>query len=445
MKFSFKNVIESILKIKTKNNRVLTLAISSVAVVLTAVIIITTILSGSGTVSKDGDLMKGISTNRVKNARVTDGFSEIYANFCLTLLANSDKESNIAFAPSNVMSAVVLMAHASDSNARLEIEKSLGMETIEMAKQISSIESRIKYKEKKKTGLNYSNNILMNNSVVYGVRKKFLKDNAKYFGLGIDRLSFADAKGLKKVFEQYSQDVNYASTINYEVDKLQYMNILSNAHFSAEWEKATSEKDTSNELFQGIKHSVGTTFFKFMTDSYIEGGVYKGFTKKLKGGFTFVGLLPDNQQSGEYYGIDMIFTELSETGQFKDIASTAMDDTEVAVWMPRYNSDVSVAKNTLFSSAIKNMGIKTIFEKDAGFNNFAEVSSNLHVSEIAVAGSMNISPAGVCDAFSKNTKSEAEKIDKCENQLMFNREFVYFIVDDKTGLPIYCGILRNID
>ena len=139
----------------------------------------------------------------------------------------------------------------------------------------------------------------------------------------------------------------------------------------------------------------------------------------------------------------MIFTELAETGQFKNITSTAREE-EVAVSLPLYNNNVTVTTTTKFSSIIKNMGIHSVFEKTANFDNMAEMSANLHVSEIAAAGNIALCPAGVCDAQSSNDESNEKKIKECDNKLIFNREFAYLIIDDKTGLPIYCAIVRTL-
>ena len=447
MKISLKSIIKNLSKVKIniKNKNMVALATSALALVLVAVIVIISVAGSNSVITKNGDLMKGVSGARVKNEKITDGFEEVYANFCLDLLVNTTKETNIAFAPSNILSAIALMGHGAEHNTKLEIEKTLGMPSLEIGKQLSNLENRIKYNDKNAAGLRYSNNILLNNATLFGVKPKFLKDNAKYFGLGVDRISYSNEKEVKEVFQKYAEETSYISAINYKLEKLQYMNIFSNAAFTAKWEDEVSADDNGHDIFQGNNATTEANYFKFIADSYIKGGAYQGFTKKLEGNYTFVGLITNEYSQGSYYSSDMIFTELAETGQFKNILSTATDDEEVAVWLPIYNNNSTATKTITFTSTLKNMGIKTALDKTATFNNMVEVSDNLHISEVAASGNVTLCAAGVCDTRSNQKKSNAKKVDECENKLAFNREFSYLIIDNKTGLPIYCAIVRNLD
>ena len=427
-----------------KNKALVISVISAVALVLVGVLLFSVIFSGRGTVMSNGDLMSKVRVSR-KGGEPDDEFKKVYSEFSLKLLKSSaDTSENVAFSLVDAVSATALMAYSANGDTQVEIERALGTTGMKAGKSISGLQKRTAYSNKKGAGLKSANNLWLNNAALFGIKKSFLKTNGKYFGLGIYRESFADSKIVDSASTKISDATDGNTFSQVKFDQTQYMNLVSGASFVAKWKTQASSKNLSDNLFAGAQSEASCPFFTSVEDGYLNGTTYSGAVKAYEGGFSFVGLVPSYTKEGAVYTISEVLEELETSGGIANLKAGLING-KTEVILPDYSNSVNIPTTTDLSDALKEAGAEKLFTKSADLGSLAPKSQNLHLDSFSMAGDIQITPAGSCSSASEGKELTKKELSECKNSVEFNRSFLYFVVDDRSGLPIYAGILNKLD
>ena len=168
---------------------------------------------------------------------------------------------------------------------------------------------------------------------------------------------------------------------------------------------------------------------------YLDDGKAIGFIKPYRNGYSFVALLPNEDISLSDYAASM-------TGKsFADTIKNA-EDVPVEAAMPKFSYDYDIE----MSGALKALGMTKPF--DAAKADFSALGSSdsgnifisrvLHKAYIAVDGKGT--KAGAATAVETNLMSDTVGI----YRVTLDRPFVYAIIDDATGLPVFIGTVTDI-
>jgi serpin B len=89
---------------------------------------------------------------------------------------------------------------------------------------------------------------------------------------------------------------------------------------------------------------------------------------------------------------------------------------------------------------LSDMGMPTAFLEDAA--NFSKMSSRLlHIGQAVQKTAIELSPTGTKAAAATGVGMEEE----CESPYVYlNRPFVYMILDTKTNLPLFIGVMTEM-
>lgn len=212
------------------------------------------------------------------------------------------------------------------------------------------------------------------------------------------------------------------------------MTLINAVAFEAEWEDEYDEDDIQENEFNnadGTKSTVNMMFSK--EHSYIENEFFTGFLKPYKGGeYSFIALLPKNARN------ERIFRRAIEKIDFKGLHDSAKYD-QVFVEMPEFKGEFKTELTDLFM----NMGITNIFSPEADFSplssEWLKADSIVHKARIEVDR--------------KGTKAAAATamflVAGCvpmgnPKSVRLDRPFVYAIMHNETGLPVFTGITNYI-
>lgn len=417
------------------------IVISVVALVIVSVIIFASVMNNNGVVTAGGNLMEGFNIKRSTAGALNDDFKEKYFNFCAELLdAAADTRGNVAFAPSNVMNATAFLAGAADNTTQDELENILGIKAETAAKSLGSLENRIAFKDG--SGLQSSTTAWLNGSTSFGIRKSFLKENAKLYGLGIQREDFSLAE-IEDLANAPLLDVTDGKTFSYmQFQPSEFMNIISGSSFSAEWEVPASSEQLFLNLFAGSLSEVECYFFRSVEDKFIEGSSYIGAIKPLKGNYSFVGLVPKSEEGLYFYSVADVVREL-KAGSLKTLIEKAKSK-KVAVTLPQYTNSVNSPTTVNFTEKLESLGAASALKVGADFTDMAPNSYNLHLNNLVASGEISLSTSGSCPSGSDGKKVSEKALEECDAAVRFDSSFVYFIYDNESELPVYCGILNNL-
>ena len=417
------------------------IVISVIAFVLIAVIIFASTMNGNKIVTGKGDLMDGIKTKRITSGKIDDNFKQKYADFCYELINFAAKsKENVGFAPSNIMNATAFLAAASDGKTAEELEAALGMNAEAAGRALSSLETKSALRDGQ--GLGSSTTVWLNSLHPFGIRKNFLKENARFYGLNVMREDFS-----LDVIEDLSNESILDATKSNTFSSMQFgnndfMNIISGASFIGEWETPASSEQISTGLFAGSISEQECSFFQSVENRYISGASYIGAVKELKGGYSFVGLLPKEDEMN-YYGVVDIARDLANGEGVLNLLKNA-EEKNVTVVLPQYANSVNMPTTININKPLQSMGITSAFQVGASLNRMAPNSYNLHLNRIVAAGDIGFSVTGCCPEGKSGKKVSDKAFKECEAYVRFDSSFIYFIFHNETGLPIYCGIMNKL-
>ncbi len=427
----------------TKNKIVGISAISAIALILVVIILISSILNSSGAVTKSGDLMKKYKVSR-QTTKLTESFKNDYFKLTSKILNQQIADGgNAAISLIDTANTLSFLACASNGKTRNQIESLLGGDAISFAGAISTLDNSTKYTDNNKSGMMSSSSVWFNNSQLFGVKKAFLKTNAKHFGLNLQRAGFGEIETSNLARETVASATNQNSFSNIKFNESENINIVSGASFRSLWADQASTKDTYENLFFGQKCDYTCAYFKTVESEYISGNVFSGIAKDFADGFTFIALVPNMNIDGYIYPLKDMLDEINEKNMLKELYSST-SKTKVAVTLPFYSNSVKNPTSIDFSKTLKNLGVTSIFGNSADISAMVEDTENLKLDNYYISGDISITPAGTLNVSADNSVSK-KQLDECKVSVEFNRSFIYFIYDNESELPIYLGIVNHIE
>lgn len=203
--------------------------------------------------------------------------------------------------------------------------------------------------------------------------------------------------------------------------------------FEDEWAEEYDEKDVIHEEFtnsDGSKSKV--RMLKSCEKLYVEDEYWEGFLKPYKRkGFSFMAVISKDQH--KLLDKDIIGSV--------DIAGlcAGKETISVNVEMPEYiiDSDYDLTER------LKEMGVGLLFSEKADFSSFSDewlkAEKVIHKAHIEVdRKGTKASAAGFIYGAAGNASFD-------DKFIWLTRPFLYAIVDDETGLPVFMGVVNHLE
>lgn len=386
----------------------------------------------SGEKVKAADLMNGISAGKVQGKAADNAFVSSFANFSIELFkkASGDNKNSLV-SPLSVMLALSMTANGADGETLREIEKVLGG-TISIDDLNQYLYSYVKHlPSDKKSKLSIADSIwFRGDENRLKVQQSFLQKNADYYGAEIYRASF-DEQTLKDINSWVSKNTD--GMIDSIIDKIPadaIMYLINAVAFDAEWKNIYTKDRVQDDIFTSISGEKQSG--KFMTSdehTYLDDGKATGFIKDYAGeNYSLVALLPNE-------GVDINDYLSQLTGSnFMSIINNAKDEPVTAV-VPKFSYDYKI----LLNDALKSMGITKAFDSDADFSRLASSSTdNIYIGEVMHKTFISVDEKGT-KAGAATSVEVRETAVIISHTVRLDRPFIYAIIDNSTGLPIFIG------
>ncbi len=203
--------------------------------------------------------------------------------------------------------------------------------------------------------------------------------------------------------------------------------------FEADWAKKFDEDDIYEDDFMNADGSVSeVSMMKSTEHIYIENDFYTGFVKPYKGlEYSYMALLP-KEKSPSFMKRSMENLDFSKL--LREVT-----DTKVYVKMPEFKYDFGKELTSLF----KNMGVQTLFTPQADFtpmsSEWLEMESILHKAHIEVNRKGTKAAAVTMGALCFGCLPMTEEY----KEVTLNRPFIYAIIHNETGLPVFAGVVNH--
>ena len=393
-------------------------------------------LTGCAAKVQADDLMKGITPEKTSGRAADDAFKNGAADFAVRLFQTTWEEGkNSLISPLSVMLALSVTANGAKGETLVQMETLLGgdipMETLNeyLYSYIKTLPSE------KPSKLNIANSVWFRDNG-FTAEKTFLQKNADYYGAAAYKSPF-DGKTLRDINNRVKKNTD--GKIEKVIDDLDpdaVMYLINTVLFDAEWESIYKKDEISDSTFTALDGTKRTISMMYSTEQrYLDDGKATGFIKPYKSGYSFVALLPNGDISLSDYVASM-------TGKsFVDTIKNAKD-IPVETAIPKFSYDYDIE----MGGALKALGMTNPFEPSkADFSALGSSDSgNIFISRVLHKAYIAVDERGTKAGAATAVETVYTALEECIYRVTLDRPFVYAIIDDATGLPVFIGTVTDI-
>ncbi|MGI6167616.1 MAG: serpin family protein [Eubacteriales bacterium] len=359
------------------------------------------------------------------------------ADFALNLLREANgKNKNELISPLSVMLALAMTSNGAWGETRAEMEEVLGMSVEELNSFLNSYVQSLKNTED--ASLVAANSVWISNDRGFNVRTDFIEKAVKYYDAGIVSAPFGDEETLGAINNWVKDNTDgMIEKILDELDPEAVMLLINALSFDAFWQKKF-EEEARDGTFTNADGS--TTTAKFMSDAvsdYISGFGCTGFKKNYAGGaYSYVALLPEKGKSTSDFLASL------DGEDFLSLVNNSTKNT-VEIKMPKYTLDYELVMNDV----LKKLGMPSAFSgSKADFSALGSMDNgqNIFISRVIHKTHIEVDESGTRAAAVTAVEMKPTSIAVYEKSVILDRPFVYAIVDNATGLPVFIGTIENL-
>ena len=401
------------------------------------------------------NLMEGITASaNFEGLDADDAYTLAQTKFSLNLLKQSmvhedEKEENALISPLSAVFALGMTANGAKGDTLTGMEDALGGLPIDTLNRYLYTQRNI---------LNAGDNIKLANAIWFrddGTRElpleSFLTCNADCYDAGLfaapfDETTLDDVNGF--VNENTAGRISKILDKIGEFDRMYLINALT---FDGEWgtpyEKYQVTPDEVFTAYDGTENSINA-MYSSKVYHYLEDENATGFVKWYEGGdYCFAALLPNE-------GVDIYdYVNGLDTEGFSAMLKKGMTESIPENWIlhtviPKFKLDYGCS----MADSLKAMGMETAFDdQTADFSNMFEhaLRDGVHIANVIQKTHIEVSEAGTKAAAATIVIMEdnscvlpEETVDK---YVYLDRPFVYMIMDANTAVPVFIGMVTNLD
>lgn len=396
--------------------------------------------TGSG---KSIDLMANVKatpwsgTPDITNQKLLSGISRFAAQLLLESVKN---EGNVMISPASVFLALAMTVNGADTGTRDAMLQVLAGQdiTVDEINQLSRDWMALLEKSEEKTQVNIANSIWFRDGFVPW--QPFLQSNADYYNAGARSLDFADP-GAPAVINGWIKDATFG-LIEKMIEKIEpstVMFLINTLYFKADWKTPFIKEKTYQQSFSTPDGSVEVDFMhttalmNYFTDLAARGVALP----YANGQFVYFAILPDGNVDPRTW-----LSGQDPATLFGRLGALAAQDaqTAVALALPRYE----VKYDDSLVNELTAMGMGIAF--NGGLADFSRLeesrSKGLYISEVKHKTAIRVDEKGTEAAAATVVVIDKNAVNS-EEELIFDRPFLYGIMDMETLLPLFVGILEN--
>lgn len=393
----------------------------------------------AGCTSPAENLMNDVKSNAdVEKNELNKELKTAVMKFSWDLFKESSKKSeNIMISPASAYLALGMTINGADNDTKKAIMDTLSAEDISLEQLNKGLSSWSKYlsSDNKDIQLSIANSIWLRSG--FEADEKFLQSNADYYKASVKALDFTDKRSVNEINKWVKKATN--GTIEKMTDKIDndvMMYLINAVYFKGEWKDKFKAYDSYEQPFNTKDGVVNTDFMHRKGEiNYFNDGSTQGVILPYKGErFAFVAILPEKDQTPKDF-----IEKFSAAKIFNFISSKKYTTIELA--LPKFEcsyEDSLVDKLT-------NMGMKDAFDpNNADFSLMKkDHTKGLYISDIKHKTYIKVDEEGSEASAVTSVEIDESACIADVKKVVFDRPFIYGIVDVKNGLLLFMGVMEN--
>ncbi len=397
------------------------------------------------------ELTKNISTLSAPGSEINNEQISALSIAGTKLFANTaaaaGADQNVCISPVSVELAFGMAESGAGGNTLSQIEAVVGGGTAidEMSPLLYDLSTRMK--NAPDVDWNVANSIWLKDEGIYELIPEFASKASSWYYAQVWKAPFNDTT-LNDINGWVDHETR--GMIPNILDKISdeaRMYIINALAFEAEWLNEYEDRQIYDDMdFTNADGSISKVTMLHSGESHyfeLNGGT--GFLRDYKGGqYSFMGLLP-----GEGIDLDDYIKDLADSNADISDAIRYKKNGNVVVEIPEFTFDYNVE----MSAILQSMGMTDAFDPElADFNNMLSkqngdphpvcINSVIHKTHIEVDRKGTRAAAATAIEMTDGCTAVAEPIEYI--YVILDRPFIYGIIDNETGLPIFLGCVNQM-
>lgn len=369
-------------------------------------------------------------------------------NLLEAIMEERGEGNNIMISPTSMMMAFGMLENGASGETLSEIENVIGsgVKVGQMNPLMYSIADRFESSEDVRW--NVANSVWLRDDGRFEIVPEFAQAARSYYNADVWMAAF-DEKTVNEI-NAWADEQTYGmiKEIIEEIEPETYMYLINAVAFEGEWMHEYEDTDIWEDFeFHNYDGSTSNVNMLCSIESrYLELGNGIGFVRPYKGGdYSFVGILPEEGTSVEDY-----IASLAEDGaDFAEAFRNAKGyDADIIVKFPEFNNEYTVD----LTGILMGMGMETPFDSEkADFSGLLRTTDGsdypAYIGSVLQKTYIDVNREGTrAAAVTAITLDGAV----CEPMyvppmiITLDRPFVYAVVDNETGLPVFLGTVNSL-
>lgn len=426
------------LKIKNKFHKppIKIVMIISLAIVIT-LFIVNLLPNKKYSPSCAKDLMKDVDAVEVETKPISDNFVKSLENFSVELLKSSmNKDGSKVISPMSVYIALSMTANGAQGETLKEFEKVLGKYDLTM-EDINQYCYSLNESISEKGKVNIANSIWYRDNPSLKIGKDFLQTNGNYYKGDAYKSDFNSSKTIRDINGWIKNKTNgLVEEVIKEIPKDTIMYLINTIYFHCQWQQVYKKNQVRKGTFilkDGEKDNVD--FMHSTERYYLEDSMAKGFIKPYQDDkYSFMALLPNEGVALENY-INTLNGE-----KFLNIIGNKQQASVITA-MPKFKVETSLE----LKEQLKNMGLKKAFDEDnRDFSKMVlDTQDPVYINKVLHKTYIEVGEKGTKAGAATAVEMNKESAMSSEKSVILNRPFLYAIIDNGTGIPLFLGTMEN--
>lgn len=383
---------------------------------------------------------------------LTDLSLELFQRIC-------SGEKNALVSPLSLVTDLTMLSRGAKGQTRAQMEQGLSRDVDYLTAYLQYYFGGLPQTEKAK--LTSANSVwIRDDAERLTMEEQFLVDARAYFEAEVYRAAF-DRGTVADMNRWCSEKTDgMVEDMIRQLPEDEVIHLLNAICFDGAWKEPYEKHQIRKDVFTsetGVQKNVD---FMYSTESvYLEGEYETGFVKPYQDGYSFVALLPKTDQeagaqseSRMEKAMGMAEYVQSLTGaRFRELMNSAFSpgsEVPVETAMPMFQMEYTAGKELLIP-LLESMGMTDLFDAGRADLSGMAVSSrgNIYVSSVAQKCFIEVDAAGTRAAAVTDIAVSDECAPEFEEMktVRLDRPFVFAIVDDRCGVPVFLGVVTEVE
>lgn len=354
-------------------------------------------------------------------------------DFSLALLQEENTEQNTVLSPLSVYYCLSLAANAAGGDTKAQLEQALGGSVEQLDENCKALSEAL-------TDVGGSTTLEIVSGVftdeAFAINEDYRNDVTEFLDAEISSVPLASEEGLNAINDWASEKTHGEIKELLKQPPAGPAVLLNAIYLKATWEAQFQSKNTKDGIFNLLNGEESIVPFmakKNSEETYLTAPGVQGVELAYDDGkLSFVALLPEDYAA---------FVSSLDSGLWKELL-----DSKKQVLMDLRLPRFSIEQETELNPMLQSLGICDLFSPvSADLRRLSEQEdAMIYVDRAFQKAKIEVGEEGtVAAAVTAMTTKAMAKPSQPEVTLNFDRPFVYAVIDNATGTPIFLGTVTN--